>query len=58
VDQRKSGQSLTNEDFFSDFPHDVLSKAEFKQITENMTFGNAKIITNKAFRPSYGIAEG
>ena len=23
-----------------------------------MTFGNAKIITNKAFRPSYGIAEG
>lgn len=44
--------------FHSDFPHDFLAKPEYKRITENLTFGNDKIITNKAFRPSFGVAEG
>ena len=44
--------------FASDFPHDQLAKPEYKRIHEYQTFGNDKIITNKGFRPSFGIAEG
>ena len=45
-------------EFYSDFPHDLLAKPEYKRLTHDMTFGNEKIITNKGFRPSFGIAEG
>lgn len=44
--------------FHSDFPHDQLAKPEYKRILVDQTFGNDKVITNKGFRPSFGIAEG
>ena len=52
------GASPEGKEFQSDFPHELLAKPEYKRITENGTFGNDKIITNKGFRPSFGMAEG
>ena len=59
----KPASAVENEDeevveFKSDFPHDLLARPEYKRLTQDMTFGNDKIITNKGFRPSFGIAEG
>jgi hypothetical protein len=53
--------SKTNEEeeeFKSDFPYAGFGRNDFKKITVNHTFGNDKLVTNKGFRPSYGIAEG
>ena len=31
---------------------------DYKRIGVDTTFGNDKILTNKNYRPSYGIADG
>jgi hypothetical protein len=40
----------------TDFPHSDFGKSDFKKVMQNGTFGNDKVITNKGFRPSYGIS--
>lgn len=42
--------------FKSDFPTEEFGKNDYKKALVNMTFGNDKVITNKGFRPSYGIS--
>lgn len=44
--------------FESDFPVDILTKGDYKKVTEGQTFGNNKILTSKSWRPSFVLAVG
>ena len=45
-----------DEDFISDFPIDSLKKGDYSVVKTGQFFGNDKILSQRKFRPSWGIA--